>query len=340
MVNVHIDPSFDDEERRRRLFGGDVIVYTHVPEIAAFAEFTRSMITEVFAPHEPTAVHESRTSEELAEILIDFKPKFIHHPESIEHVRRITSALGASPESIYADVPKLRTAFPQGGLSTGIAYAFQAHRDTWYSAPLQQINWWLPVWPVAANNVMEFFPRWFGNPIENSSGEYNYYQWNAWRSRMKELSAGKDLRTQPAPLRPFEADEPRLCLVPPVGGIMLFSGDQLHATVPNTSAATRYSIDFRTVHLADVRSGQGAPGIDVAATGTSLRDFHRLTDNADLSEEDVARYDTEGVEGLKVYVPGSQRPTSWRPTPWRASPPRRLRCPHPGGRHDALRDPR
>ncbi len=101
MVNVHIDPSFDDEERRRRLFGGDVIVYTHVPEIAAFAEFTRSMITEVFAPHEPTAVHESRTSEELAEILIDFKPKFIHHPESIEHVRasRAPSARLPSPST-------------------------------------------------------------------------------------------------------------------------------------------------------------------------------------------------------------------------------------------------
>ena len=41
MVNVHIDPAFDDAERRRRLFGGDVLVYTHVPEVAAFAEYTR-----------------------------------------------------------------------------------------------------------------------------------------------------------------------------------------------------------------------------------------------------------------------------------------------------------
>ena len=37
MVNLHIDPAFDDAERRRRLFGGDVLVYTHVPEVAAFA---------------------------------------------------------------------------------------------------------------------------------------------------------------------------------------------------------------------------------------------------------------------------------------------------------------
>lgn len=303
MANVHIDPLFDDDERRRRIFAGDVIVYSNVPEIADFAEFTRDLVTDVFAPTEPTMVHNSRSPDELADVLIDFKPKFIHHPQSIEHVRRVTTALGVAAESCYADVPKLRTAFPQGGLSTGIAYAFQAHRDTWYAAPPQQINWWMPVWPAAENNVMEFYPRWFGNAIENNSGDYNYYQANAWRGRIKDFSGGKDMRVHPAPLHPLDKDEYRLCLVPPVGGIMLFSGDQLHATIPNTSSVTRYSIDFRTVHAADVRSGLGAPRADVACTGTALRDFRRLTDRAEFSEEDVAPYDTGDAEGIKVYQP-------------------------------------
>ena len=35
MVNVHIDPTFDDEERRRRIYAGDVVTYSAVPEIAA-----------------------------------------------------------------------------------------------------------------------------------------------------------------------------------------------------------------------------------------------------------------------------------------------------------------
>lgn len=303
MVNVHIDPSFDDEERRRHIFAGDVIVYTNVPAIADFAAFTRELVTDVFAPDEPTTVHTARGPDELADILIDFKPQFIHHPESIAYVQRITTALGAGPDATYADVPKLRTAFPVGGLATGIAYAFQAHRDTWYAAPPQQINWWMPVWPAATNNVMEFYPRWFGNAIENSSGEYNYYEANAWRGRIKDFSGGKDVRVHPAPLRALEADEPQLCLVPPVGGIMLFSGDQLHATIPNTSSVTRYSIDFRTVHEADVRSGRGAPRADVACIGTALRDFRRLTDRASFSEEDVRHYDTEGAVGTKVYIP-------------------------------------
>ena len=149
MVNVHIDPAFDDAERRRRLYGGDVLVYTHVPEVAAFAAYTREMITELFAPHDPLTISSVHSPEELADLLIEFKPRWIHDPRSMEHVRAIARALGCEPEKIHADVPKLRTAFPQGGLSTGIAYAFQAHRDTWYAAPKAQLNWWMPVWPPA-----------------------------------------------------------------------------------------------------------------------------------------------------------------------------------------------
>jgi hypothetical protein len=86
---------------------------------------------------------------------------------------------------------------------------------------------------------------------------------------------------------------------------MLFSGDHLHATIPNTSPSTRYSIDFRTVQLADVRNRVGAPHVDAWCTGTSLRDFRRLSDLADLEEADVAPYDTDGTtaEGIKVFVP-------------------------------------
>jgi hypothetical protein len=303
MANVHIDPLFDEDERRARLFAGDVIVYTHVPEVQAFAEFTRGLVTDALGD-DATTVHTRRSTEELADVLIDFKPKFIHHPESIAHVRRIVTALGAGADEVYADVPKLRTAFPAGGLSTGIAYAFQAHRDTWYAAPRQQVNWWMPVWPVAENNIMEFFPRWFGREIPNNSGDYNYYVANAWRGRIKDFSGGKDMRVHPAPVAPLGPDEPRITLVPPVGGIMLFSGDQLHASIANTSTATRYSVDFRTVHIADVRDGNGAPCADVRCVGTALRDFRRLSDLAGLTEEEVAPYDTPGIdEGIKVFVP-------------------------------------
>ena len=64
----------------------------------------------------------------------------------------------------------------------------------------------------------------------------------------------------------------------------------MHSTVPNTSGVTRYSLDFRTVHLDDVWGGVGAPNVDSASTGTSMRDYLRGTDLEHIPEEAVALY--------------------------------------------------
>jgi hypothetical protein len=63
---------------------------------------------------------------------------------------------------------------------------------------------------------------------------------------------------------------------------------ELPALIPNTSVATRDSIDFRTVHAADLRSGDGDRMTDVECTGTALRDFPRRTDGVRFTEEEGA----------------------------------------------------
>ena len=62
------------------------------------------------------------------------------------------------------------------------------------------------------------------------------------------------------------------------GDLVLFSASQLHATAPNTSDATRYSLDFRTVNIEDLRAGRGGPNIDCRARGSTLGDFLRVDD--------------------------------------------------------------
>ena len=63
---------------------------------------------------------------------------------------------------------------------------------------------------------------------------------------------------------------PAISYLPPPGGLILFSGAQLHETVPNTTDLARYSIDFRTVHLDDVIAHRGAPNVDSRCTGTTM----------------------------------------------------------------------
>ena len=80
----------------------------------------------------------------------------------------------------------------------------------------------------------------------------------------------------------------------------MFSGAQMHSTVPNTSGYTRFSIDFRTVHLDDAVAKKGAPNIDSACTGTSLGDFLQGSDFSPISESLVASYNSTLEDVLKI----------------------------------------
>ena len=98
---------------------------------------------------------------------------------------------------------------------------------------------------------MALHPHYFGRAIKNGSSQYDYQRWNQ-ESRFNAAKHVKiDTRVQPHAEEPIELD-PEIRLVCPVGGAYQFSAAQLHSTVPNTSAVTRYSIDFRTVHVDDL----------------------------------------------------------------------------------------
>jgi len=73
--------------------------------------------------------------------------------------------------------------------------------------------------------------------------------------------------------------------------MILFSGAQLHSTVPNDSGRTRFSIDFRTVHFDDVVDHRGALNIDSECTGTTMHDYLRATDLAHIGDEICQTYE-------------------------------------------------
>ena len=234
--------------------------------------------------------------EQFASLLADLKPRFIHHPRCKELLPAVLEERGCDPERTYFDVPRLRTSTSNDYLTTGIAYAFHPHRDTWYSAPMCQTNWWMPVYPVTADNVMAFHPKYMTQGVRNGSRRYDYAEWNRTSRFAAASQIGKDTREQPKPEEPVELD-PQVRVVPEVGGMMVFSGNQLHSSVPNTSGRTRFSIDFCVVDIDDVEAGRGSRNVDSECSGTSLRDFRRCSDLAAMPEELAARYDGVNVVG-------------------------------------------
>ena len=145
------------------------------------------------------------------------KPKFIHHPQSKEYIQGMLAESGCDLEKTYFDVPRMRTAFPGDYLNSGIAYAFHPHRDTWYSAPMCQINWWMPIYELNSENCMALHPHYFDRAIKNGSSGYNYQKWTQ-ESRFNASKHIKvDTRVQPHAEEPIEL-EPQIRLVCPIAG--------------------------------------------------------------------------------------------------------------------------
>jgi hypothetical protein len=288
---VYFDAPFSDDERRARLYNGDLFVFSPRPSVIALRDHARKMVEEAFHPLEPTTAQFHMPVEQYVDVLAKLKPAFIHHPACKEMLRAILTDFGCDLSQIYFDVPRMRTSTAAKYLTAGIAYAFHPHRDTWYSAPHCQLNWWFPIYEIAPNNGMAFHPRYFARGVKNSSRIYNYARWNAESRQTAAQHIHSDPRPQPHAEEPLELT-PDVRLVPPPGGLILFSGQQLHSTVENTSDRTRFSIDFRTVHLGDVRDRKGAPNADSECTGTTLRDYLRGTDLSHIPDELVAKYDT------------------------------------------------
>jgi len=152
---------------------------------------------------------------------------------------------------------------------------------------------------------LAFHTRYWDTPVVNDSKIYNYYEWNnTHRGGHVAGYTKEDPRPLPRPTEPMELD-PQIRLVPPPGAIIVFSGAQMHSSVPNTSGVTRYSIDFRTINLDDARDRRGAANVDWHCTGTTMRDYLRMTDLAPVPEEVVGLYDDGTAQrGKAVYRPG------------------------------------
>jgi hypothetical protein len=303
MNSVYFDSPLSDAQRRDRLYAGQIFVFSPTPSSLALCEFARALCREAFAPHDPRDAQHALPVEEYVAILARLKPTFIHHPESKRLIQGLLSELGHDPEVTYFDVPRMRTATHGGYLTSGLAYAFHPHRDTWYSAPFCQINWWMPVYEIEPDNALAFHPPYWSEAIRNGSRDYNYYRWNRESRRQAAQHVKTDTRKQPRAEEAI-ALEPQLRLIAPVGGAIMFSAAQLHSTVPNTSGRTRISIDFRTVNRHDVVAKRGAPNIDSACSGTALRDFLRASDLSRLPEAEVLAYDpTPPGDGELIFQP-------------------------------------
>jgi hypothetical protein len=281
-MTVLVDPDLRDDALREAIYDGKLIVLTRLQAVSDLVDYTRDQLSELFRPYDPQHVHEFIEPAEMAKLLGEWKPRWIHAERSKQLVCDIITQAGLPAEFTHYDVPKPRTSFPVGHLTTGVAFAFPWHRDSWYSAPVQQLNWWLPIFPIREDNSMAFDMSGFGRAVPNTSGGFDYYRNNTQRlSTAKQV--GREEQSRPGAINHRAAQE--LIVLPSPGSVLLFAGAQLHTSIPNTSGLARYSVDFRTVDARDLVAGKGAPVVDADCTGTAIRDFRNIADGSDFDED-------------------------------------------------------
>jgi len=281
MTAFFVDSTMDDQRRRSRVFEGDLFLFRVNAASKELVDFARQIIRESFPDVDPQQAQSGMKVEDFVATIAPLKTKFTNHERTKAFVRNLLTEFGCDKDRTYFDVPRLRVVTHGGYLSAGVGYAYKPHRDTWYAGPDCQLNWWMPVYDLEPDQAMALYPRYFHYPVKNSSRDFDYDEWcNLGRKQAVE-NIKADTRKHPLPEEGIDqAGEARI--VCDAAATLLFSAGHLHATVPNTSQRTRFSIDFRTVHIDDLRSRLGARNVDSLAVGSTVRDFIRANDFAPI----------------------------------------------------------
>ena len=277
MLKVILNLEASDDQRRRAVQDGAILFYSSSRASEALCGLARDMVCEAFGALDPEHAQEGMAVERFVDIVGPLKSAFTNAPQTKERLRAHLLSMGVDPTTTYFDVPRLRVVPHSDYLSAGVSYAYKAHRDIWYSSPAAQLNWWLPVWDVTPDKTMVFYPGYWDRPINNTSEDFDYGEWVRIGRAVAASQIKEDTRKHPLPLQDLTPDE-EFRFGATAGDLVLFSASQLHATAPNTSDATRYSLDFRTVNIEDLRRARGGPNIDCRARGSTLGDFLRVDD--------------------------------------------------------------
>lgn len=264
--------TLEDEERRRAVYDGDLLVFKDVPPLREFCGFADALIREAFETEDPVGAQFGLGRDEYLARVEALQKRFRRDDEARELFLAALGHVGVDLGRTYWDWLYLRVS-PHGDEHAGRRTAkLGFHRDTWASNVYAQTNWWAPIYPITAGRTVAFYPAYWEKPLKNTSRGWD----------LEEIRAG----TSSAPVvpEPTEAVETAYELRPVIepGDLLLFSGAHLHASVPNTTGVARFSVEVRTVDAGDAADGRGAPNVDGEAPRVASGWFRHVEDGTPL----------------------------------------------------------
>ena len=251
MSTIYFDTHLGDEERRRRLYSGDVFVYSPRPSDPALTELARELIEAAFAPLDPQHAQDSLPVEKFVEIARS--PQAPVHPPPADQ----GAAGRAAPRPRVRHRQDLLRRPPHAGRHQRRL----SHRRRRLPAPSAPRHLVPP--PMASSTGGCRSSRSSRRAPSRSTPDTG-------RAGGELLERVQPLRVEPggpearreggqggypqaAQAEDRWSSSPRSASSCPPA-VLIFSGAQLHSSVPNSSGRTRFSIDFRTAHLDELKT--------------------------------------------------------------------------------------
>ncbi len=275
MISLRVlSEAIEDGQRREAIYDGDLIVFKDVPALLEFRNLTDAMIQDTLGTSEPEKAQFELDRDEYSSRVETLHKRFRADAGVKDSFLAALTHVGVDLERTYWDWLHLRVS-PHGEEHTGRRTSkLGFHRDTWSSNVYSQTNWWAPIYPITSGRTIAFYGDYWENPLKNTSADWD----------LEEIRSG----TSKAPLVPEPAEDVDIASeVRPViepGDLLCFSGAHLHASVPNSTGLTRFSIEARIVDAPDAAEGRGAPNIDGEAPRIAEDWFRHVYDGTPLTK--------------------------------------------------------
>ena len=260
---------------RLSIYEGDIFMFPPTAPSTNLAHAVNDMLTEAFGGRDVRTRAQALPNELLFCEVGKIRRTLYLDPAFQQHVRAVIGALGFDPDECAFDPLRLRVITSEGVTNPSAQAVYYPHRDTWYGHPQSIITWWIPLDDLTAEETFVFYPEHFDRPVPNDSEVFDYDQWvsRGWDLKIgwQDVEAGRAAK-YPGALSPADQNL-GLGFDCKLGQNLLFSGAHFHQTRPQWTGRTRFSLDFRIVHLPDDRSGLGAPNVDNRSRGSALPDY-------------------------------------------------------------------
>ena len=245
-------PGTPPERLSAALFDGALVLFRGLGPVQRLNRRVRTLVEDVFQTSDPARAEARMTPAAFRQAAVRARKAVEQDTAADQCWRDSLATIGHDPDACWLDRIKLRVVPSRKETHGRVIRPLPPHRDTWGSGVMAQINWWLPLYPLAAGRTMLLWPRMFRRPIGNDSAEWDY----------DTLMQGE---RQDYPLLPIATETPDESGMPVLiepGSLLAFSAAHLHASAADAPGLCRFSIDTRSAWADDVRAGRGAPNVD------------------------------------------------------------------------------